>query len=153
MDLHRLGAALGLVQQSTQPDGGGLALSQQLQQITQGVPGVQDVLHHDDVLSGDVAGEVLGDLDLTGGGGAGAIGGHGHKVHSAGQVDPAAQVRHKDEGAAQDTDEDDLLPLVVLGDLPGDLIHPAGQLLLAEEDLLNIFFQHNTSSFPHNDCC
>lgn len=53
--------------------------------------------------------------DLTGGGGAGAIGGHGHKVHSAGQVDPAAQVRHKDEGAAQDTDEDDLLPLVVLG--------------------------------------
>ena len=35
VDLHRLGAALGLVQQSTQPDGGGLALSQQLQQVSQ----------------------------------------------------------------------------------------------------------------------
>ncbi len=39
--------------------------------------------------------------------------------------------------------------MIVLGDLPGDLIHPAGQLLLTEEDLLNVFFQHNGSSFPH----
>ena len=29
--------------------------------------------------------------------------------------------------------------MIVLGDLPGDLIHPAGQLLLTEEDLLNVF--------------
>lgn len=130
----------------------GLALSQQLQQVAQRVSGVQNVLHHDDMLPGNIAGEILGDLDLAGGGGTGAIGGDGHKVHGTGQIDPAAQVRHKDEGAPKDADEDDLLPMIVLGDLPGDLIHPAGQLLLTEEDLLNVFFQHNGSSFPHNYC-
>ena len=43
------------------------------QQIAQGVSAVQDILHHDDVLPRDVAGQVLGDLHLAAGGGPAAI--------------------------------------------------------------------------------
>ena len=91
------------------------------------------------MMSFDVAGEILGDLDLSAGGGPGAIGGHRHKVHGAGQVNAAAQVRHKDEGAPQDADQDDLPPLIVLGNLVSQLSHPASQLLLGEQNLLDVF--------------
>ena len=92
--------------------------------------------------AGDVLGQVLGDLDLSAGGGAFSVGGDGHKVQGAGQVDGAAQVGHEDEGAAQNADKHNLLAGVVQLDLPGDLGHPGLELLLAEQDLLNIFLYH-----------
>ena len=117
VDLHRLDPAVRLIQQGAQADGGGAPLLQHPQQVAQSVARVQNILHQEDVLALDVAGQVLGDLDLAAGGAAGAVGGHRHKVHGTGQVDPAAQVRHKDEGAPQDADEHNFPALVVLGDL------------------------------------
>ena len=101
-----------------------------LQQIAQGVSAVQDILHHDDVLPRDVAGQVLGDLHLAAGGGPAAIGGHRHEVHRTGQIDAPAQVRHEHKGTSEHADQHDLLSDVVPVDLTGDLLHPLGQLFL-----------------------
>ena len=54
MDLHGLDPAVGLIQQGAQADGGGGALLQELEQVAQGIARVQNVLHHDDVLAGNI---------------------------------------------------------------------------------------------------
>ena len=141
-----LDPAVGLIQQRAQLHGGRVPGLEDLKQIAQGVAAVQDVLHHDDVPTLNTLGQVLGNLHLTGGGGARPIGGHGHKVHRTGQRDGAHQIRHKNKGAPQDADEHGFLARKIPVNLTGDLPHPGLELFLAEQNMVDVLFQHGCFS-------
>ena len=96
----------------------------------------------------DGGGDVLLNLHLTAAGGAGAVGGDHHKVDEAGQVDGAAQVGHKDVGAAEDADQQNLiLAGIVLGDLCAQFFHTRLQLFFGVQDFLDAV-RHIHGSFP-----
>ena len=113
---------------------------QDLDEIAQGVAAVENVLHHDDVLALDGVAEILDDVHLTGGHGARAVGGYGHKIHPAEAVDAPGQIGHEDVRAPQDADQQRLLSGVVGADLPAQFLNSGLQLFFGNEYLLNVLF-------------
>ena len=109
-------AAGGLVHQRCNGDGRRIAVREVILKVAQCHTGVEDVLDHDDVSALDVLAEVLVDLDRTGGGGS-PIGGDRHKIDGAGNRHAAHEVRHENEAALQNADEDRIHARKVLRDL------------------------------------
>ena len=119
---------------------------QHVHQVVQRVAGVQDVLDDQQVFALDGVGQVLFDLHLAGADGARAVGGHGHKVHRQGQVDGPGQVGHEHIGSPQHRRQYELLPLIIPGDLRAQLLDALLQLIFSQQDLFDVFLQHDAFS-------
>ena len=147
--LHGLHPAGGLVQQRHDGDAGGPLGEEVVLQKGQGVAGVQDVLHDDEIPAGDVLLDIVGDLHPAGGAGGVAVGADGDELQVALQGAGADQIGHKDEAALQDPQEEGLLPLEPLRELRAHLRHPAGDVLLGKQYLQDVilhFVVHSLSS-------
>ena len=80
--------------------------------------GVEDILHDQHILAGEVRVQILDDLDKARRGRVGtAVAGNDHKVDGAGNLNRAHQVRHKDDGALQDRDQKQVFARVIAADL------------------------------------
>ena len=120
---------------------------QDIQQIVEGVAAVQNILHHNHVAAGDILRQVLDDLNLPAGGGAAAVGGHGHEVHLEGHVDGPHEIAGEDGAASQNGDDHDTLGAghrgVISRDVLAHLAHAVGKILLGEENLRNVVMHVN----------
>ena len=82
-------AAAGLVEDGADLDRVGVAHLEHGHQLGQGDTGVEDILHDQHVLAGQITVQILDDLDQTAGHGvAAAVAGHHH------EVDVAHMIRH-----------------------------------------------------------
>ena len=153
MGTHVLGIDGGLLALDVLPQEGadlqrGRAAAGEIgHEVLEGEAGVEDVLDDQDVAVLDVDVEVLDDADGAGGLGAVAVAGHGHEVDGQIGVDGAHQVAHEHDGTAQDGDEDQVLTLVILGDLSAQALDHIRNVLLGEQDLLDIRM-HRFHDFP-----
>jgi hypothetical protein len=102
---------------------GGLAGVQDLDEGLDGAARIDDVLHDDDFLAGDVAGQAHVHVHGTCGGSA-LVGGEldGHQVHV--EVQPLHQFGGEEDGTVQDAEEDgDRVGVLIVGvDLGGHIV-------------------------------
>ena len=143
--LHIGAAARGLIEQRCDADGARLAVLEIFREIAERDAGVENVFDDDDITVFNVLAEILVDLHRARGGGAVAVGRNGHKVHAAVDRHFAEQVRHENEAALQNADEQRLFPGVIAGDLRAQLADARMDLLLTEQYGRNIF-SHSLSS-------
>src|SRR2546423_1708585 len=125
--------ANGLVQQRAHLQGAGGPRPQRSEQVRQGEPGVDDVLHHQDVRPADVLVEVFHDPDHSRRLRAAPVGRDGHEVDADGQLDGAEQVRQEYRAPFEDRDEDGVAPAVIGGDASAELFHSAMEVGSAVE--------------------
>src|SRR6478672_9309070 len=144
---------VGLAQQRADLDRGGAARLEVGLDPRERQAGVDDVLDDEHVAAADVGVEVLEDADDAGGLRAGAVGRDRHPVHRRGAGEGTHEVGHDDDGTLEDTDEEELLALVVLPDVGGELGEAGLDLLLGEQDLgqviSHVLVVHEGSSM----CC
>ncbi|MPN10864.1 hypothetical protein SDC9_158161 [bioreactor metagenome] len=150
VNFHRFDAAGGLIQQGAQLDRGGMAGFQQVKKVGKGISAVQDILHHDDIPSGDVLGEVLVDLHLPRTAGTAAVGRNRQKIHCAGKGDAADEIGHEDKGAPQDADQHWVFAGVVAVDLRSDGGHPVLQVGLGKQYSVDVLVKQQNQSFLIN---
>src|SRR5699024_4137083 len=139
-DVELRGQGVGLAQQGDDLERPRVAVAKVLHQPRQGEAGVDDVLEDHHVAALDVAVAVLEDADDAGGGGGVAVRRHRHELHLRGQIQPAGEVGHEEDGALEHADQDE-----VLVGVPVALVHAGGhfgdagvQLLFADQDGLDI---------------
>ena len=113
--------------------------SQRAHQVLQRQPGVDDVLDDQHVAALERRVEVLEDPHDAGGLGRGAVGGDGHEVDLAGDVDVAHQVGEEEEGALEHADQQQVLARVVAGDLFRHRPDAVLQVVRLDEDLADLF--------------
>ncbi len=128
VDLHADAGSRGLVQERADLDGARVARLEEIHQVRDRQPRVDDVLDDEDVLAGDGLGEVVRDLDDAGALRAFAVGAHAQEVHPERQIDRAAEIRRKDEAALEDDDEDKVAIFVVPRYLRAELQDSVGDL-------------------------
>ena len=115
-------APIGLVDQHTGFERGRLAGREIAQQIAQGVAGVDDVLHHQDMPFGDTAPQVHDHPDGAGGFGGIGVGRQGHEVYGARDGELPREIGQENERPLEDADHQEVVDAgVVLGDLTGKL--------------------------------
>src|SRR5829696_8018518 len=128
-------AALGLREQRAHLERAGSARAEVAQQVLQRQARVDDVLDDEDVATLDRGVEVLEDADDPRGLRRRAIGGDGHEVDLARDVERPHEIRQEEDGALEHADEERLAALVVLRDLSAQLSDATGQLVGLDQDL------------------
>src|SRR5215217_2440972 len=141
-------APLGLGQQRADLQRGRLAGLERSHQVLQRQPGVHDVLHDQDVAALERGVEVLEDPHDAGGVRRGAVGGDGHEVDLARDLDLAHQVAEEEDGALEDADQEQVLVRVVAGDLGAELADAVLQVVGLDDDLADGFVaQHGRAVY------
>ena len=116
-------------------------------QVEEGDARVQNVLHDQHVLAGQVAVQVFDDLDQAAAGGvAAAVAGHDHEINAAGDAHRPHQVGHKDHGAFQDGNENKVFALIVPADLCAQLPHLGLELFFGDQNVLDIVMHTHDST-------
>src|SRR5690606_41042100 len=85
--------------------------------------------------------QVLQDPDHAAAASVVRVTGNGHEVDGDRNGDGAQQIGHEDHGPAQDADQDQGTASVIPADLLPQLLHPAGDLLLVDQNLPDIRIQ------------
>src|SRR5262249_32102391 len=88
-----------------------------LEQMTQGLPGVEDVVEKEDIPAPAIEGQVGFNMKATGVNGRAAITRSLNQADSQGQIEPAHQVRKEDEASGQDANHRQRPAGIVAGDL------------------------------------
>src|SRR6266542_4922411 len=143
-------AAAVLHEQRAGLDRRGLPRAEAAHEIGERQAGVDDVLQHEDVAVLDVDVEVLEDPDDPGGVASRAVARDRHEVDLARERDMAHEVGHEEDRALEDSDEQEVLALVVRGDLLTELGDPSLKSLLVDEDLLDRVRLQLTQSRLHD---
>ena len=142
-----LGPAGGLIQQGHDGDGGSALGHKILLQKGQGIAGIQNILHDDEVPAGNILLEVVGDLHPAGGGGGVFVRADGNELHIAFQLAGPNQVRHEHKGPLQHTEEQGLFALEAVIQFLAHLSDAGLQFFFRHQDLQDILL-HLTS---HDD--
>ena len=116
------------------------AALQKRQEVRQGNAGVDDVFHHDDMLTADVLVQILFDFYMAAGNGAIAIAGNAHGIQSDRQVDFPHQVAEEWHRPFEDSHQDHILAFVVFGDGCADFLHSSSDLFFSDQNGFDIFF-------------
>src|SRR6266849_6366699 len=117
--VHRYLLNALLAHEGTDLEARRFARLQVFEEVEERQAGIDDVLDEQDVAPRDLEVEVLQDPHDAGGPGGGAVAGHGHEVELERQADLPGQVTHKNEGALEDTDQEQVTTPVILGDALG----------------------------------
>jgi len=130
-------AKMGAVEESADLQGAGPPQGERPGDVVEGEARVHHVLDEEDVLVLDRLVEILQEADGLGPclGVLLGVGADGEEVHLQGQVDGSGKVGHEEHGPSQDRDEEEVLSLIVTGDLSPELLHARGYGLGVEEHL------------------
>jgi hypothetical protein len=141
-------AAAGLIKDGADLNGVRVAHLEHGHKVGQGDSGVQNVLHDQHILAGQITVQILDDLDQTAGGGvAAAVAGDHHKVDIAGDAHSPHQIGHKDHRALEDGHQHQIFTGIIPADLSAQLCHFGLQLLFADQNGLDIIV-HTHLFFP-----
>ena len=132
-----------LAQQARRAQRPRVAGAQDLLQVGERQPGVDDVLDDQHVLAVERRVQVLQQPDFTGTRRPLRVAGHGHEVHRDAAVHEADQVRHEHERALQHRDDVQILR-VVGPDLGGQFGHTALELFGGNEDVGRATVDHRS---------
>ena len=133
------GAVLNVLpQEGSDLQRGGLAALKVLHQVLEGQARVQNVLDDQHVATTDVDIQVLNDTHDARRLHTVAIARNSHEIDVGRQLDLAHQVAHKDNGAAQDRDQHQILTSVVARNLLAQARNDTFDILLRKQNLLDI---------------
>ena len=130
-----------LFQQCHGRNGGRLPGGEQGFEIFQRAPGVDDVLHKNDVAAGNGLFQIPVEPHHARGAGAETVAGDGDEVHVYGTVHAAAQIHIEKARAFQNADQNRPQRPKAPGEDPGKLGHPMGYLLPGEQNPLQIVYK------------
>src|SRR5204863_7937763 len=114
---------------------GRLAKRERAQVEVEREAGVDDVLDHEHVASGEMEVEVLDDPDARAAAERPAVAGEIEEVHRVRDLDRPREIRDEDEPALEHADEEEIASLVVLGDLAAKLPDSLRDLLAGQVDI------------------
>ena len=104
--------------------------------LCQRVAGIDDILDNQHVTPGNRSFQILDDPHLTRRHHLVAVAGDGHEIDLDGQIEAAYQIGDKDEGAAQQTNDDKLFGVaILLRDHARQLCRSGRDLGLGNQDL------------------
>ena len=111
-------------------------------QILQGEPGIDDVLDDQHVAALDRGVEVLEDPHHAAGVGGRAVGGHGHEVDLARDLDLAHEIGEEEHRALEHADEQQIAVGVLRADLLAQGAHALLEVVGLDEDLADLGVAH-----------
>src|SRR5437868_182706 len=141
-------AAGGLRHQRRDLERGRLARLEVADQVGEGEARVDDVLDDEHVPPLDVDVQVLEDPDDAGGVGGGAVARDRHEVDLARHRQVPHEIRHEEDGALQDADEQRVAARVEVRDLVTELGDPRLQRLLVDQDLADAALEVSSRRHP-----
>src|SRR5436190_1380420 len=128
-------APFGFGQQGADLQRRRVAGAEAAQQVLEREPRVHDVLDDEHVSTLDRGVEVLEDPHHARGVGGRAVGGDGHEVHLARDLDVAHEIRQKEHRSLEHADQHQVAALVVARDLGAELPHAVLEVVGLHEDL------------------
>src|SRR3970040_2417184 len=148
IDFHVLLETLTVPHQDAGLQGGRFAREQDIQEVFERVPGVDDILDEQNVLPRDVRTEIHDEAHGPGRCGVLPVGGKGHEIDAPGDGEKPGKVGKENEAPPKNADQEQFLRLVVIrGLLTCQLPDPMPDLFLGNENRRR-FWNHRDLPAP-----